>query len=207
MNTKEQDWQIAQLRKQAIRKFNIEIINHGETCFMREQKSLKSNKNSESNTPVMCSECKGFYCKSYKSRHQLICPAAGTNLMIPVVSIAAPLPDVLPDDFKQLLNSMHMDEAGSYVKTDCIILLIGRSAFTATRRKKDKYIETKKNIRGKMRVLARIYLQYRKNYKEQSEIKMANMLHNLADMYRREPITILEKSIDICELEDKKKQI
>ena len=67
MNAKEQDRQIAQLRKQAIRKFNIEMINHGETCFMRERRSLKNNKNSESNMPVMCSGCKGFYCKSYKS--------------------------------------------------------------------------------------------------------------------------------------------
>ena len=73
--------------------------------------------------PVMCSGFKGFYCKSYKIRHQLICPAAGTNLMIAVVSIAAPMPDVLPDDFKELLNSMHVDQARSYVTTDGIILL------------------------------------------------------------------------------------
>ena len=118
MNAKEQDRQIAQPRKQVIRKFNIEMTNHGETCFMRERRSLKNNKNSESNMPVMYSGCKGFYCKSYKSRHQLICPASGTNLMIPVVSLAAPLPEVLPDDFKEILNSMHKDEARSYVKTD-----------------------------------------------------------------------------------------
>ena len=36
MNVKEQDPEIAQLRKQAIRKFNIGMINHGRTCFMRE---------------------------------------------------------------------------------------------------------------------------------------------------------------------------
>ena len=77
MNAKEQDWQIAQLRKQAIRLFNIEIINHGKTRFMREQKSFKNNKNSESNMPVMCSMFKGFYFKSYKSRHQLVCQLLG----------------------------------------------------------------------------------------------------------------------------------
>lgn len=37
---------------------------------------------------------------------------------------------------------------------------------------------------------------------------MANILHNAADMYRRESITVLGKSIDgICELEDEKIQI
>ena len=37
---------------------------------------------------------------------------------------------------------------------------------------------------------------------------MANMLHNAADMYRRETITILGNSIcDISELEDEKSQI
>ena len=59
-----------------------------------------------------------------------------------------------------------------------------------------------------MRLLARIYLQYRKNYKEQSEIQMADILHNAPDMYRRETITILGKSIDdICDLEDEKSLI
>ena len=59
-----------------------------------------------------------------------------------------------------------------------------------------------------MRLLVRIYLQYRKNYKEQLEIQMNNMLHNAADMYRRETITILGKSIDdFCKLHDKKSQI
>ena len=86
--------------------------------------------------------------------------------------------------------------------------MIKRSAFSATRRKKDKQIKTKKSISGKMGVFALIYLQYSKNYKEQSEIQMADMLHNAADMYRRETITILGKSIDdICELEDEKSQI
>ena len=150
VNAKKKYRQKAQLRKQAIRKFNIEMINHGETYFMREQRSLKNNKSSEGKMAVMCSGCKGFYCKSYKSRHQLICPAAGTNLMIPVLSITAPVPDVLPNDLKELLNSLHIDEAGSYVMTDRIILLIGRSVFSATRRKKDKQIEIKKSIRGKL---------------------------------------------------------
>ena len=58
-----------------------------------------------------------------------------------------------------------------------------------------------------MRLLVRIYLQYRKNYKEQSEIQMTDMLHNAADMYRRETITTLGKSIDdFCKLRDKKSQ-
>ena len=39
--------------------------------------------------------------------------------------------------------------------------------------KKDKQIKTKKGIRGKMRLLPQIYLQSRKNYKEQLEIQMA----------------------------------
>ena len=58
--------------------------------------------------------------------------------MIPVVSVAAPVPDVLPDHFKGLLNYLHLDEAGSYLTTDGIILLIERSVFSATTRKKDK---------------------------------------------------------------------
>ena len=139
-NGKEQDRQIAQIGKQAIRKFDIEMINHGETYFMRERRSLTNNKENESYMPVMCSGCKGFCCKSYKSRHQLIFPAAETNLMIPVVSIAALLPDVLPNDFKEHLNSMHMDEGRSYVKTDRIIevllmLLEGRKTNKSTLKK------------------------------------------------------------------------
>ena len=82
MNAKEQDRQIIQLRKQEIREFHIEMINHGKTCFVRERRSLKSNKNSECNMPVICFGSKGLYYKSYKSRHQIICPAADTNLKV-----------------------------------------------------------------------------------------------------------------------------
>lgn len=127
--------------------------------------------------------------------------------MIPVVSVAAPLPDVFPDDFKELLNSMHMDEPGSYVKTDHIIFFIGRSAFRATRRKKQ--IETKKGIRGDIRLLAQnLFSILKKTIKNNHKLKWLTSYIMQLICTERETITILRESIDdICESEDKKSQI
>ena len=81
MNSKDQDREISKFRKEAIRKFIMDLLEKGESDFMRERKFGKA----DGDTPVMCSGCFGFFAKSYKARHQLICTSSGTNVMLPVV--------------------------------------------------------------------------------------------------------------------------
>ena len=57
MNSKYQDRKISKLRKEAIIKFNIDLLEKGESDFMRERKSGKAG----GDIPVMCSGCCFFF--------------------------------------------------------------------------------------------------------------------------------------------------
>ena len=193
MNSKDQDREISKFRKEAIRKFNMDLLEKGESDFMRERKSGKA----DGDTPVMCSGCFVFFAKSYKARHQLICPSSGTNVMLPVVSIEkCTAIDKYCDEFKELLSKLLLDEIGDYVKTDEIILMIGARSFGAMKRKKDKIVEGKRTVRSRMRLLARIYLCFREFYNDQTEVILTDPLNNAGDVYRREAIGILGSAVN-----------
>ena len=50
---------------------------------------------------------KGFLQKKYKNRHQLVCPASGSNIMLPKVSLTSGISlKNSDDDFKDLLNTL-----------------------------------------------------------------------------------------------------
>ena len=191
MSSKEQDRLIADFRRQGIKDHNVAIVNSGGNDFLRERKSINGNE-----LPFMCTGCKGFFAISYKPRHQLICPANGSNLMLPMVSIEKEENfEHIPDDFKSLLNKLH-GEVGDYIKTDKILLMIGYRSFGALKRKKDKMTEAQKTVRGRMRLAARVYLEFRKEYEDQSDVILSEKLNNAADMYRRETISILGGAVN-----------
>ena len=191
MNEKDKDRHIENLRKQAIRNHNVDALRSGEENFLRERKST------EKELTVMCSGCKGFFAKTYKARHQLICPASGANVMMPMVSIKASIQvENYSSSFISLLNTLCLDDVGNYVKSDKIILMIGSRSFDALKRKKDKKTETTKSVRARMRLTARLYLQFCDLYKKQNEVVLTDELNNAADMYRRETIAILGSAIN-----------
>ena len=164
---------------------------------MRERRNLKS----EQDIPVMCSGCKGFFSKVFKARHQVNCPASGINVMVPVVSInSVPIIQQYPDDFKELLTTLLLDEIGNYVKTDQIILMVGMRSFNSLRRKKDKVVEGKKTVRSRMRLLARLYLKFLSFYNQQTNVIVIDLLGNAADLYRKESMHLLGSAINkLCE--------
>ena len=108
MNSKEQDRFITSFRKEAIKIHNIDLLKAGKSTFMRERKSSLNVITDEiTDVPIMCVGCKGFFAKKYKARHQLICPASGSNLMLPMISISSHQHlDSLNNDFKVLLNTL-----------------------------------------------------------------------------------------------------
>ena len=57
MNSKDQDREISKFRKEAIRKFNMDLLEKDESDFIRERKSGKA----DGDTPVMCSGCFVFF--------------------------------------------------------------------------------------------------------------------------------------------------
>jgi len=198
MDESEKDCYIKTFRKQGIRDFNLDVINKGGNSFMRERKSKNEDR------PVMCSGCKGFFSKTYKARHQLICTAAGTNLMMPVVTIArAPELQDYSDDFKSLLNTIRLDKFGDHIKSDQVILMIGSRSHASLKRKKDKVTETKKSVRARMRLISRLYLTFLDLYNNQSAVALEECEGNAADMYRRETVHILAEAINqLCDKPD-----
>ena len=142
MNSKEQEAQISLMRKQAIRTYNMAVLKAGENLFRREHQS----KGEKEELPMMCSGCRGFFCKRYKSRHQLICPAAGTNMLVLMVSMTLQDSEKYPADFISLLNTLHLDDIGSRVKSDKIILMIGaRSTENASLKRKKTKLQKRKS--------------------------------------------------------------
>ena len=100
------------------------------------------------------------------------------------------------DEFKELLNTLRLDDVGAYVKKDKIILMIGSRAFNSLRRKRDKMIGAQKTVRAQMRLLARLYLSFQKTYKNQTVIKFDDPANNAADLFHREVITVLGDAIN-----------
>ena len=193
MNHSDQNRHIDMLRKQAIRNYNMALLKSGEKSFMRERRIVGEGED----LPLMCSGCKGFFARKYKARHQLVCPAAGTNLMVPMVSVDLEGHyESFSSGFKGLLNTLYSDNIGNYVKSDQIILMIGARSYGSLKRKKDKVTETRRAVRARMRLIARLYLCFQGIYNNQSEVLLNDALCNAADMYRREMITILGEAIN-----------
>ena len=69
-------------------------------------------------------------------------------------------------EFKELLNTLHLDEVGNYVKSDPVILMIGSRLFNAKRKKTNKETGTKISVRTLMRLTARLYLSFRSFYEK-----------------------------------------
>ena len=131
--------------------------------------------------PVMCSRYKGLFAKGFL--HQVVCPAAVTNFMVPVVSLTATVSfENYPDGFKELLSDLQQDDTGNCVKTDSIILMLGFRSYTALKRRKDKVIESRKIIRTRMHLLACAYLKFKSFYTQQSEIRLTDAANNAGDV-------------------------
>ena len=192
MKEKDKDRYISDFRKKGIRDFNMKMIESGKNEFMRERMPTEN-----SSVPVMCSGCKGFFSKGYKARHQRICPAAGNNLMMPMVEVRK-VDDIKEynPDFLALLNTLQLDDVGNCIKSDRIILMIGNRSFAALKRKKDKITETKKSVRARMRLTARLYLTFKDLAKKQSTVVLDDEQGNASDMYRREAIGLLTETIN-----------
>ena len=147
MNSKERIRQIDLLRKEGIRNQNMSILKSGGKNFVRERK-LPSGEDKE--IPLMCSGCKGFFARKYKARHQLVCPMAGSNLMMPLVSVETSNEEyeTYSNEFLSLLNKLQLDDVGNYAKSDKIILMIGARSHSALKKKKDKVVETERLVRA-----------------------------------------------------------
>lgn len=188
MDQKEVDATIDIFRNEAILVHNKHMIQQGSTDILRKRKSKI-----EKELPVLCTGCKGFFSKSYKSKHQKVCPSTmATAMMMPIINLSEETSATtdLPEGFKKLLNTLHLDIVSDKIKNDVIILMIGCRYFKSLERKKDKQLETTKYVRSRLRLTARLYITYEENLRKNSFV-LEDPENNSADLFRREAITIL----------------
>ena len=109
----------------------------------------------------------------------------------------------LDENFRALLNKLRLDEIGNHVKSDIVILMVGARSFDALKRKKDKSVKTKRTVCVRMRILGRLYLNFKGNYASQSEISLPKINENAGDIFHRDGILILSKAINnMCERQE-----
>ena len=87
--------------------------------------------------------------------------------MIPKISITeSEVIDGYNDEFKKLLNTIRLDNVGTYVKNDKkIVLFIGSGVFNSLRRERHEMIGAQKILRAQVRLLVRLYFSFQKTYK------------------------------------------
>lgn len=113
-------------------------------------------------------------------------------MMVPILNAEHCLNSTqdLSSGFSELLNTLRIDDVSDTIKGDKILLMIGNRYFNSLKRKKDKKLETCRYVRSRLRLTARVYITFKS---KMSNIVLDNLENNLADMFRRETITILGK--------------
>ncbi|XP_066936229.1 uncharacterized protein, partial [Clytia hemisphaerica] len=146
----------------------------------------------------MCMGCDKFLSKSFKPRHQPNCTGKGINTFVPVAAIAKTPSNFndFEDGYKAILNTLHQDAVGDYIKTDQIILMVGARSYSSIKRKLDKVQENKRTVRSRIRLMARVYLAFLECYNSQTSIIITDKADNASDMYRRESIPLLVKAVE-----------
>ena len=139
MSSKEQDAAVAVFRREAIRMVNINIVNANMTEGFLRERAPSNSTSTRNDIPVMCSGCKGFFSPTYKSRHFEKCTSKKSNLMLPMVAAESiETYENFSDEFKELLNTLLLDDVANYLKTDQKILMLGYRSFGAIKRRADK---------------------------------------------------------------------
>nr|XP_047132039.1 uncharacterized protein LOC124811030 isoform X2 [Hydra vulgaris] len=190
-------------KKQGIHQFNLNEVQNSNPKFLRERaqrskKNMQSEKFLNSNNLLMCLKCKGFFAKSYKTRHQIKCGEDSCQALIPSIAIGEiDKYNSLDNDFKlNILNVINNDEIGTLAKSDSIILMIGSRLYGKIKRRFDKKLEVEKSVRCSMRRLANIYNRFTIEKTEYPAKMLAIEQGNSGDMFLRGNIDYLKKAIE-----------
>lgn len=100
------------INKQGIYKFNKKEMPKENPSYIRERLG------EDDKDIVLCTKCKGCYSKKYRARHQLHCGSNSGQVMIPLLPVETVVISEMSNDFKQLLNSMIIDEIGKLLQKD-----------------------------------------------------------------------------------------
>ena len=145
--------------------------------YIRERKKEFDN----NDDLYMCSNCKGCYSKGYKSRHQVYCGRNSAQVMIPMIPVDKLVINETSDAFKKVMSKMVLDDVSGVAKTDPIILIVGQRTYNGHKDKTEKLPDVEKRVRSTMRVLSRLYLEFKTSIGETENagdmLKVQNLKH------------------------------
>ena len=188
------------LKKMGIEKYNIEQLNEPKPKLIRQRTDqLESgDHNRISNVKVdllvKCSKCKGFFSRLYYSRHQKICGESDIPVPLKISTMSKALREniYLSEEFRHhVINKLREDKCGDMVRSDTRILEFGCILYDKIKRRVEKKVEIRKQVRSDMRRLATLFL----HFKDQS---YTSFYQNSSDMCRRENFLFLRKAIEEC---------
>ena len=165
------------------------IFQHNQKEFSKETPSyIRERIGGDTDELVICTSCKGCYCKRYKARHQLHCGKDSGQVMIPVIPMRSLVLDELKDDFKSVINKMIIDDISTVAKTDPVILTIGSRIYNGQKCKTEKKYEVEKRVRLTMRQLSRLYMKFKESVEVTSDA---------SDLFKQKNLISLRNAIEI----------
>ena len=146
----------------------------------------------------MCTSCKGFYAKAFKTRHKALCGKESCQFPITIaVDCTSDESWNLSDDqFKQrILNIIRDDMIGRLAKSDPVILMVGHRLYGKIKRRLNKKLEVERSVRSDMRRLAHDYQRFKKRKLDLS-LTCTNDKNNAGDMFLRENFEVLKCAVE-----------
>ena len=141
-----------------IRNTGIYIENREQT--MKKEPNFQSQKKCSGDI-VFCSNCGAFCSKMFFYKHKAKCLQPQNEEIPNPLPIAFLSPKNDDPAFLTLIESMQDDEIGKICKGDEFILLIGSRLYQKDKSKPDKTMEVRKNVRSQLRVLGRLYAEFK----------------------------------------------
>jgi hypothetical protein len=169
------------LRKKGILEANKSQLPEENPKFIAER--------STSTSSVVCSLCSGFYSRLNFYKHKKKCQKR-TDAAVCPTAVNPKLFDISHgnDFLNQVVSHITQDETGCIASSDPTILLIGERLYQKTKRKVGKQMGTRKSVMNNMRLLARLY----KEFREQNEAPQGGV----ENIFQRQNFKFLESAVE-----------
>ena len=106
-----------------------------------------SEKLGSNNDIVMCTSCKGFYARTFYSRHSRHCLDSCPPVPVLPRQLKEKCDFGVSQEFKEcILNVMRNDEVGMLCKSDETIITVGSYLFEKIKRNLDKEMEVRRSV-------------------------------------------------------------
>ena len=184
LDKRSRDKALDKLKKRGIYNYNKTTIKLGQNRKLQQE---RFHKRSDKSDMIICTVCKGCFCKKYFHRHKDSC--GGRADKVPVAFLEE---NVYPisEDFKTILNRFHSDQIGDIIRSDRSILLVGQKLYDKMKKKQDKKMEVRKSVMTDMRRIASLYQHFCSEPGVQVQHK------NAIDMFMRKNFRCFEQAIE-----------